>query len=440
MKFSNKFKNKSKKRNKSKKYKSKKYKSNKSKKNKNKKMYGGFPCRINDKVYMFNGHGCSKTDYFDVPEYCVYVTLALCDNVTKNNSLSQQNFYSLFIEKNDILKNPCDHRNFLELNNSYFNKDDITEESIVDKTYSEDQPAFNIHYYGGKDYLGKYLAADFTLHLSWLYLENKATVTQIPESAYYFEICPSGLYEMTNNSRTDLNSLIEISKNPGFNQIMLTQENIDFIYTGSLFPTLSGINKRINKYHVTNVKDYVNKFQTEDNLDTENNNNYIISITDFFDLTKRNITLYELFEKFPGVHYNIVCRKNCEAYILPSGEFIFKPLTLQREKSIDTKQILIDQVNQDYIDEYIHLLNNIHDSETLMALLNMLVTTTHIDNSILVNLQNNDGDTALHIACRQKNERVSKYLLQILKAQNDIPNNAGELANCEFLSTIINKK
>jgi len=391
-----------------------------------KQMHGGLQCVTNGKVYTFNGHGCSQyNNYFDLPPNCVYATLALCGNSTIVTSFARERFYNFFYDKSSILQNPCNRENFTKLN-SELTTHVSTGEASIEETDSEDYTFFNIHYHGASGHMGKFLNSEFARHLSWLYLQTNVE-TKNPIDAYYFNFTPSGLYEMSSNTRQDLNTILQIQKNDNFNQIMLTQENIDYMYKDSLLPKLSTVNNMISSHINENGgENYILKYKNAGDLTLDNPNSYILSITDFIALMERPILLSTLFDKFPGVHYNIVCRPNCNDVI---------PLPLQRQKSRDNKTLLLEQINKDYIDEYSQLLND-PTLENFTKIITILHTIPSDKQIMLINLQNNDGDTVFHIACRQNDKRI-RLLYNLYQPKR---NNAGELPNCDFLTLGGNKK
>jgi ankyrin repeat protein len=83
------------------------------------------------------------------------------------------------------------------------------------------------------------------------------------------------------------------------------------------------------------------------------------------------------------------------------------------------------------------LLNN-PTPENFTKIITILYTIPDDKKMMLINLQNDDGDTIFHIACRQKDIRIRR-LYDLCHEQGqctDIINNAGEIADCNFLTSL----
>ena len=353
----------------------KKYKK-KSKKNKGIKiMYGGLNCNTNNKAYMMLGHAGPTNEILDVPDNCVYITKTICGTISFGELFD--NLRYLFFNNRELVKNPCDINNFNELNRI------VSEESkvhkyignIIDnrsgKNAGENANFLNMHISKktcdtsamcAKSYLFKYKNVNYQSCAFWFYKDNeklREPLSSVKEKYNRIDIRYSGLMTADNSFEVD-RQVIVYSLGTPWKYPMLTTENITNIYRYSVYPKTEDILQKIKELNIditsylkiTDPTDanYFDPLHPPADIDFddgewhENSESYhaIISGYDFVKLILDNYTITQskLFEMFPGVHYNTLCR----SFYTPRG--LYETFTfskkLQRQMSVDNRQNLLD--------------------------------------------------------------------------------------------------
>jgi hypothetical protein len=352
------------------------------KKNKVKKvkiMYGGLNCpNPNDAAYMMLGHGSTDISIKDVPDDCVYITAALCGNV----SYGDYNFPHFFFNNKELVKNPCDINNFSELNRVFsenskvhkyignvktnFNIRGLNEGSGVDTT-----GFLNMHVSKKtchtsatcpEEYLFQYKDATYEPCLYWFYKDNKLLhepLSSMKEKHDSIMFSYSGLISADNSFEYQDRFIFSIPELSVWKYPMLNTRDINNIYSNSLYPTTHDILQKIKERNIdirqylkiTDPSDpkyfdpsnppsdlYSNRLSQEHFYDYH----YIISCPDFvnFIIDNYSIKQSKLFEMFPGVHYNTACR----VFYEPKGlyELFTFSKKFQRQSSVNNRQNLLD--------------------------------------------------------------------------------------------------
>ena len=349
----------------------------KSKKNKKIKiMYGGLKCdNPNNKAYMMLGHGGTTREILDVPENCVYITKTICGTVTfesVNDSLQH-----LFCYNKKLVKNPCNINNFNELNKA------MSQGSQADKyignvnqnyriddenNFSENANYLNMHISKKtcdtlatcpKKYLFQYKNAIYEPCEYWFYKGDEPLMeswNSIKEKHNIIHLKFSGLISADNCFYISPQVRLKSEGTP-WKYPMLTAEMIKILYTYSLYPTFENILNKIAEQNI-DINSYLkitdpndpNYFDPSKRPTTDLNNGeyyeepfeYIISGYDFVKLIidTFSVTQSKLFEMFPGVHYNNVCRGFYEPTDL--YDKLLYPKKMQRQMSVDNKENLLN--------------------------------------------------------------------------------------------------
>lgn len=306
---------------------------------------------LNQEVYISMGHGCQYSYYKTLPENCIYLSLALCGNVLTLGA--NKRIKSLFESQSPMLQNPC--KNFRELNdyltvslhNADYNEKMYPDKISPDKLYDRYKSTYlNIHYNDPSHELNKYLEID---HDVIGYYDPTSNPAEISDD--YIMFWKSGLYKMS-TPPSGFSDLILCVVSGYFNDVMLHNADIHFMFFKSLRPTyvevLETINAHKKSYYtkitsldtttnyapIDRIDDetiddfYFVQYKTSDAIAPETYvrinqyNNIKTVITNKFDplisgndliiiMKKWSITQSELFEMYPGIHYNINCRSNC---------------------------------------------------------------------------------------------------------------------------------
>jgi len=344
------------------------------KKYKKKIMYGGLQCdNPNNTAYMILGHGGTTREILDVPDNCVYVTKAICGTVTfesVNDSLQH-----LFCRNKQLVKNPCNINNFNELNKA------MSEGSQVDKyignvnqnyridddnIFSENANYLNMHISKKtcdtlaicpKKYLFQYKNADYQPCSYWFYKGDKPLKSwnSIKEKHNQIFLKFSGLMSADNCFYTEKGTMLKTYTH--WKYPMLTAEMIKLLYMYSLYPTIEDILNKIEEQNI-DINSYLKITDPNDPSYFDPSKRpiiylndgdyyeepveYIISGYDFVKLIIDNfsVTQSKLFEMFPGVHYNNVCRNFYEPTDIIDN-FLY-PKNIQRQMSVDNKENLLN--------------------------------------------------------------------------------------------------
>jgi len=351
-------------------------------KKKNKKMkimYGGLICQNpNDKAYMMLGHGSTDISIKDVPDDCVYITAALCGNV----SYGDYNFPQLFFNNKELVKNPCDINSFSELNRVF------SENSKVHKYIDNVKTNFNISEYNkgsgvdttgflnmhvskktchssatcAEEYLFQYKDSIYEPCLYWFYKDNKyllESLSSMKEKHDSILFSYSGLISADNSFENQEKFMFSFSELSFWKYSMLTTRDIITIYSYSLYPTSDDILQKIRERNI-DIRQYLkitdpsdpkyfdplnppsNLYDNRESQEHFYDYHYIISCADFVNFITDNYTIKQskLFEMFPGVHYNTACR----VFYEPRGlyeSFAFSK-KFQRQSSVNNRQNLLD--------------------------------------------------------------------------------------------------
>ena len=344
-------------------------------------------------VYTFGGHGCYYDTYKTVPEGCVYLSLALCG--TSITTITNKQFRRMFEEKSPLLKNPCTTFRKLNkiltktINNPEYNDNTHMELITPDEKYNDDDSTYlNMHY-------------NDTLHTNKFnqYLESRYDSFGYSEPTKFLgknavQFWKSGLRKMSAENPGFSNGMLCI-QDDYFKDMMIHQADIEFLYGDSILPTLKNvldnIDKFKHKYFTDNFHGNIGKLSEDDEVDEEDEeslmyhtiydayyfkgkniigkpfpktyerlffqppNSYvgelpfspIISFQDLrFIMNQIKYTQSQLFEMYPGIHYNIVCRSNC------SGIEDEYKIQIQRQKSVDNKKGIFYDFHETEADQY----------------------------------------------------------------------------------------
>ena len=350
------------------------------KKNKVKKvkiMYGGLICQNStNKAYHMCGHGGSTSDILDVPDDCVYITTAMCGNVTTSSVLAE--FYHFLKNNPDIVKNPCDTNNFNTINQVLSRNSEASYYIGNTKTnYTTGNPKnsnfLNMHISKKtcetsatcpKKYLFQYKDAYYLPCLYAIYnkkvlLEGMGNTQPIHDT---ITIQYSGLIS-SDNSFEEMKTIkmyepsLSVWKYP-----MIRISNIKEIYKYSVYPTLDDILAKITELNIqresyltitdpTDEKYY--DLNSGDEFMRKYYDSFIMSGYDFIKMIKQHFSIRqsELFRRFPGVHYNTLCRP----FDLLFGPWQIEPeenpfysKKLQRQLSVDNRQNLLELYDEEH--------------------------------------------------------------------------------------------
>jgi hypothetical protein len=335
----------------------------KSKKNKKMKiMYGGLNCpNPNDKAYLMLGHGSTTRDLKAVPADCVYITTTLCG--TSTNTINNMDFYLLFKNNPEIVKNPCSFSNFNTIN-QIISKDSKVDDYIsnVKSNTTSDNIFHNSNFLNmhisrstcetsttcPKKYLFQYKDASYMPCSYWFYRDDRQLHGPNIKAEYNRLVLRySGLID-SDNSFDNQNS-VSITPIGPWKYPMLTYELIRSLYKYSVYPKIDDILAKITELNIqresyltiTDPNDGY-YFDLNDKNESRYYDKYIISGFDFVRLIGHNfaITQSELFKKFPGVHYNTSCREFYEPQDFLDSLLFSKKF--QRQKSVSNRQNLLD--------------------------------------------------------------------------------------------------
>jgi hypothetical protein len=332
-------------------------------------MYGGLTCdNPNNAAYMMVGHGGTLDSVLDVPDNCVYITTTLCGTLSSENNT----FDWLFSHNKKVVKNPCNIDNFNEINR-IISKDSTVNDFIGnvkekrDNPYARDAKFLNMHISRAtcetsascpKNYLFQYKNAYYQPCSYWFYKDDKLlyeSIESMKEKYNKIMFAHSGLISADKCFQQNISMFLE-SKGTPWKYPMLTASMIDYLYMYSLYPKVNDILKKIKEQNI-DINSYLkitdpsdeNYFDpskrpilVDDEEYQEPFEEYIISVHDFVKLIIDNysITQSELFRKFPGVHYNALCRGFHAPIIdLPVVSYLSKQL--QRRKSVDNQSNIL---------------------------------------------------------------------------------------------------
>ena len=306
---------------------------------------------LNREVYITRGHGCQYSYYKTLPANCMYLSLALGGFNT--NIVTARRILNLFEYQSEMLQNPC--KNFRKLNdyltvslhNADYNEKMNPDKISPDKLYDKDNSTYlNIHYNDPSQELNKYLEI---YHDVLGYYDPTSNPNAISND--YLTFWKSGLYKMS-SSNYGFDNVIMCVVGDYFNDVILHDADIYFMFFNSLRPTyseaLESINAHKKSYYteITSLDTTINyapidriddetiddfyfvQYKTSDvitpktyvrininqNVKTLITNNFepLISGNDLIIIMKKwNIKQSELFEMYPGIHYNVNCRSNC---------------------------------------------------------------------------------------------------------------------------------
>ena len=295
----------------------------------------------NQEVYISMGHSCQYSHYKTLPANCIYLSLALSGFKTYTANVMTRRILNLFESQSKMLQNPC--KNFRKLNdyltvsyNEKMDPDKVSPDKNLNSTY------LNIHYNDPSQELNKYLEI---YHDVLGYYDPTSDPDAISND--YITFWKSGLYKMS-SSNYGFDNIIWCVVGDYFNDVILHNADIYFMFFNSLRPTylevLESINAHKKSYYteITSLDTTINyapidriddetiddfyfvQYKTSDVIAPETyvriNNKTIttysfeplISGNDLIIIMKKwNIKQSELFEMYPGIHYNVNCRSNC---------------------------------------------------------------------------------------------------------------------------------
>lgn len=315
---------------------------------------GIYTKKLDSATYYMSSHGCDNDKILQVPDNCVYVTMAECGLSINDTDEKVRIFEKMFSENNIYLSDPI-------------------------KYYQPLQEIFghNLHiHYSTSPVIGSrtYMDSNYTCSLGWT---DGDIEKGVPDKKY--SIHTSGLHTLGNFHRKILTG--EISDN-------ISKHNIETIYKDSLYPT----------YQDIIVKDADDR-----------------SYEKFEDLIKTyfTVTQSDLFEYFPGIHYNFACRSACKKDIDTS-------LLLRREASSKFNTKLDKKFKKN------SLIYNLK-KEKYGKVNKLLSDKTYLD----INELDSQGNTPLHIVCNKYskgNETLKSIFNNLIDngANTLIQNNEGK--------------
>jgi hypothetical protein len=281
-------------------------------------------------IYTINSHGCDSEELLDVPDNCIYVTFGLSGS-TVPNDFYRQKFIKMFSENHPLLKDPVNNLSKLQ---DIFNID------------------VHIHYKDAKDpNMRKYLNPNYDCFLGW-YMNDKYTALK------------SGLYSIgtnINQSEIILNNTV-------------TEDNIKYLYTDSLYPTFDSI-KNIG-IHNANL----------------NYTHFEFNIKNMFKVDQAT-----LFHYFPGIHYNYACRVDCSNINNPSKIH-------QDRRFASFRGNLVERgINFDENDKNIHYYLKHKNFDKVKEL---------IEKNNNLEILNEEANTPLYVCCFNRYYDIAKLLIE----------------------------
>ena len=290
---------------------------------------GSYIKKLIPDIYYMSSHSCDNDKVLQVPNNCVYVTMAECGLSINDTDRSVRIFEKMFSENNIYLSDP------------------ITYYQQLQEIFGH---ALHIHYStapvkGSRSYMD----TKYTCSLGW-------TDGNIEEGiiARNYSIHTSGLHTLGNFHRNIFTG--DISND-------IPKYTIETIYKDSLYPSYDNIidkNKDLLDRSYENFQDLVEVFFT--------------------------VTQSDLFEYFPGVHYNFACRSACKIDI-------DDVLLLRRESSFKFNSKLDKKFNKN------SLIYNLKKGK-YDKVIKLLSDNAYID----INEVDSKGNTPLHILCTNYNK------------------------------------
>lgn len=229
---------------------------------KKKVQRGGLKCntRPNLPVYIVLGHGQTTLTLTDIPEECVYVSFSelFCSTYSNNTAISNvvNNLFDSTSQYHSILKDPCKY--WPELKENFSN--------------SENKSGINIHYPHETQLINQYVDV---IYILFGYHPIKQAETA--------NICISGVYQITSNvKRQSLQDHMEVKKNDIINPAVMK-----FAYRYSIYPTYDQVILIIS----------------------DDKGQIIMTYNDLYEhMLSHATTQSELFQMYPGIFYNILCK------------------------------------------------------------------------------------------------------------------------------------
>lgn len=218
-------------------------------------------------VYCMEGHGCDTGKICSVPLNCLYVTLAICGDSIKTNNRLRKKFQQMFSDADPLLQNPIVNKRAI-LNKLFESEGVFVNDTFITET-------IHVHYRGSPITDPTYMDCMYTPFSYWY--ERRL-------------IGKSGLYKWgTNiiNNNTDFSIENDLyNTNPKNVPPSLLHE----IYKDSILPIDVKISEPITFDEIIESVGKINQ-----------------SV---------------LFERFPGIYYNIVCRTPC--YPTKKGDILLR--------------------------------------------------------------------------------------------------------------------
>lgn len=256
-----------------------KMKNNNKNRNKNKNQSGGeLNCKLDEtsSSFLILGHGCDTIDeVYTIPDNWVYVTSGLC-GVGTHDSLDFIKLKRDFFNNEPYIKNPCQ---YYETLNSFF-------------TYN-----MNIHFANSPSTNNRTFVNSTFILLADFYT-NDSDEPVLEKDAEFWSASKSGIYVNTNDNSKYANRdiVVTVMKNSE-NQFIITDEQIERIYEGSILPTAQQVIQSIQQ-----ISGKTGKYTTSDLRYC----NYQFRIS----LSK---LLYGFSSKMSsGVIFNPLCRVPCD--------------------------------------------------------------------------------------------------------------------------------
>jgi hypothetical protein len=265
------------------------------------------------RVFAMCGHACTKySEETVIPSDCLYITTTMCGNWSDSFDDQMIRFDKYFSNKQSfksnisfktpkgsrLLKNPCSVANFKTLSAKF--------------STMTDSP-FHLHLQGTN-----YNNSLFVPLLIWYVNEKKKIDVHRSNKPLMCVIRKSGLRELNNNILGEL-----VIKSVGGREIVFGMKELRFLYGDSVYPTFENV---IDDLHEQQYMDSVKNVCSLGSLEKV--------------INKYKILQSELFELFPGIHYNVRCREPCDE------ESLNKLSSMQQTSDQMSKQIL-SQIEND---------------------------------------------------------------------------------------------
>jgi ankyrin repeat protein len=295
----------------------------------------------NTKVYTVLGHGCTLNQKLRVPKGCQYVTLVPIGTSSDASAMNNIIFENAFQKNHELLKNP--------------------KANIAELKKLLNYATISVHYYteNKSDITGSYYNAEYRPFQKWD-TNNKSDILLSKKDNSILYAASSGMHILGSK----INNFVGNIKK---NNIAYT---INHIFNESIYPSKRDV---FRVYRESNkIDDIGAKFKIDQNT---------------------------LFKKYPGVHFNFVCRDKC------NKDLTQKVIELRRQNSYDSS---IEEIARYR-----------HDPIHIECYKNNLETLKKIVSKKNINLRDIDGNTPFMIIFNQiNNDFDSTEIITFLLSKN----------------------